>query len=33
MWVPAGIVYVMAALLLFAGWLKETPAEKARPEE
>ena len=24
MWVPAGIVYIVAALIMFAGWLKES---------
>ena len=24
MWVPAGIVYIAAALIMFAGWLRES---------
>jgi cytochrome c oxidase assembly factor CtaG len=24
MWVPAGIVYIVAALIMFAGWLRES---------
>jgi putative membrane protein len=24
MWIPAGVVYILAGLLLFAGWLRES---------
>jgi hypothetical protein len=24
MWVPAGLVYIAAALVMFAGWLRES---------
>ena len=24
MWVPAGLVYILAALVMFAGWLRES---------
>jgi hypothetical protein len=24
MWVPAGLVYIVAALFMFAGWLHES---------
>lgn len=24
MWIPAGVVYIIAGLILFAGWLRES---------
>ena len=24
MWIPAGVVYILAGLILFAGWLRES---------
>jgi putative membrane protein len=32
MWVPAGLVYVIAGLALFAGWLRESEARAVRHE-
>ena len=32
MWVPAGIVYLVAGLALFALWLRETERAAARKE-
>lgn len=33
MWVPAGIVYIFAALFMFAGWLRESEKRVLRREE
>jgi putative membrane protein len=33
MWVPAGIVYILAALFMFAGWLNESEKRVIRREE
>jgi putative membrane protein len=30
MWIPAGLVYVIAGLALFAGWMRESDARAAR---
>lgn len=32
MWVPAGVVYIVAALIMFAGWLRESEKRVARSE-
>jgi putative membrane protein len=32
MWVPAGIVYIVAALVMFAGWLRESESRSLRRE-
>lgn len=32
MWIPAGLVYVIAGLALFAGWLRESDLRAARRE-
>jgi putative membrane protein len=32
MWIPAGLVYVIAGLALFAGWMRESDARAARRE-
>ena len=32
MWVPAGIVYIVAALLMFAGWIRESEKRVRRRE-
>lgn len=32
MWIPAGLVYIIAALALFAGWLREAEVRAARRE-
>lgn len=32
MWIPAGLVYVIAGLALFAGWLREAEVRAARRE-
>jgi putative membrane protein len=32
MWVPAGLVYIAAGLILFAGWLREAEARARRRE-
>ena len=32
MWVPAGIVYIAAALIMFAGWMRESEDRVARRE-
>jgi cytochrome c oxidase assembly factor CtaG len=32
MWIPAGLVYVIAGLALFAGWLREADLRDARRE-
>ena len=32
MWIPAGLVYVIAGLALFAGWLREADLRAARRE-
>ncbi len=32
MWIPAGLVYVVAGLALFAGWLRESEARTLRRE-
>ena len=32
MWIPAGLVYVVAGLALFAGWLRESEARVVRRE-
>jgi len=32
MWIPAGLVYVVAGLALFAGWLREADVRAARRE-
>jgi putative membrane protein len=31
MWIPAGLVYIVAALALFAGWLRESEARVLNP--
>jgi putative membrane protein len=31
-WIPAGLVYVFAALALFAGWLRESEARTIKQE-
>jgi len=33
MWVPAGIVYIIAALAMFAGWIRESEKRVLRREE
>jgi putative membrane protein len=33
MWIPAGLVYIFAGLLLFAGWLRESDARAARNQQ
>jgi putative membrane protein len=33
MWVPAGIVYIVAALVMFAGWLRESERRVVRREQ
>jgi hypothetical protein len=30
MWVPGGVVFLVAALVLFASWLQEPPQPAAR---
>jgi putative membrane protein len=30
MWIPAGLVYIIAGLALFAGWLREAETRAAR---
>ena len=32
MWIPAGVVYIIAGLALFAGWLREADVRAARRE-
>jgi cytochrome c oxidase assembly factor CtaG len=32
MWIPASLVYVIAGLALFAGWLRESDLRAARRE-
>jgi hypothetical protein len=32
MWIPASLVYVIAGLALFAGWLREADLRAARRE-
>ncbi|HKS09547.1 MAG TPA: cytochrome c oxidase assembly protein [Pyrinomonadaceae bacterium] len=32
MWIPAGLVYIVAGLALFAGWLREAEVRAARRE-
>ena len=32
MWIPAGLVYLIAGLALFAGWLRESDLRAARRE-
>jgi putative membrane protein len=32
MWVPAGLVYIVAALFMFAGWLRESENSALRRE-
>jgi len=32
MWAPAGIVYIVAGLLMFAGWLRESEKRVLRRE-
>ena len=32
MWVPAGIVYIIAALIMFSGWLRESEIRAVRRE-
>jgi putative membrane protein len=32
MWIPAGLVYIIAALALFAGWLRESEKRSADPK-
>jgi putative membrane protein len=32
MWIPAGLVYLIAGLALFAGWLREADLRAARRE-
>jgi cytochrome c oxidase assembly factor CtaG len=32
MWVPAGIVYIVAALIMFSGWLRESEVRAVRRE-
>jgi len=33
MWIPAGLVYIIAGLALFAGWLRESEARVVRNEK
>jgi putative membrane protein len=33
MWIPAGIVYIVAGLIMFAGWLRESDRRVERREE
>jgi len=33
MWIPAGLVYIVAGLALFAGWLRESEARVLKHEE
>jgi putative membrane protein len=33
MWVPAGLVYIVAALFMFAGWMRESEKRVLRREE
>jgi putative membrane protein len=33
MWVPAGIVYIAAGLVMFAGWMRESEKRVLRREE
>ncbi|MFN2476973.1 MAG: cytochrome c oxidase assembly protein [Chthoniobacterales bacterium] len=33
MWIPAGVVYVIAGLALFAGWLRESENRTRRPAD
>jgi cytochrome c oxidase assembly factor CtaG len=33
MWIPAGLVYVVAGLALFAGWLRESEARVLKHEQ
>jgi hypothetical protein len=30
MWIPASLVYIIAGLALFAGWLREADVREAR---
>jgi hypothetical protein len=32
MWVPAGIVYIVAALIMFSSWLRESGKRALRHE-
>jgi hypothetical protein len=32
MWIPAGLVYVIAGLALFAGWLREADLRDLKRE-
>jgi hypothetical protein len=32
MWIPAGLVYLIAGLALFAGWLREADLRTERRE-
>jgi cytochrome c oxidase assembly factor CtaG len=32
MWIPAGIVYIVAGLALFAGWMRESELRVQRRE-
>ncbi len=32
MWIPAGLVYMFAALIMFAGWLRESEKRVAARE-
>jgi cytochrome c oxidase assembly factor CtaG len=32
MWIPAGLVYIIAALALMAGWMRESEAQAERNE-
>jgi len=33
MWIPAGVVYIFAGLMLFAGWLRESEMRVVKREE
>jgi putative membrane protein len=32
MWIPAGAIYIIAGLLLFAGWMREAESRARRRE-
>jgi cytochrome c oxidase assembly factor CtaG len=32
MWIPAGLVYIIAGLALFAGWLRESEKRTDEPD-
>jgi cytochrome c oxidase assembly factor CtaG len=33
MWIPAGLVYIIAGLALMAGWMRESERSVARREK